>query len=61
VRLAEPAETRLRQDRKRRAKTDKLDARLLRELLMQDRLPESCHVRAYSGFAREGEVAQDAG
>ncbi|MCA1681311.1 MAG: transposase [Actinobacteria bacterium] len=41
VRLAEPAETRLRQDRKRRAKTDKLDARLLRELLMQDRLPES--------------------
>jgi len=41
VRLAEPAETRLRQDRKRRAKTDKLDARLLRELLMQDRLPQS--------------------
>jgi len=41
VRLAEPAETRMRQDRKRRAKTDKLDARLLRELLMQDRLPES--------------------
>jgi transposase len=41
VRLAEPAETRMRQDRKRRAKTDKLDARLLRELLMQERLPES--------------------
>lgn len=41
VRLAEPAETRLRQERKRRAKTDKLDARLLRELLMQDRLPQS--------------------
>jgi transposase len=41
VRLAEPAETRMRQDRKRRAKTDKLDARLLRELLMQDRLPQS--------------------
>ena len=41
VRLAEPAETRERQDRKRRAKTDKLDARLLRELLMQGRLPES--------------------
>jgi transposase len=41
VRLAEPAETRMRQDRKRRAKTDKLDARLLRELLMQQRLPES--------------------
>jgi hypothetical protein len=28
----------MRQDRKRRAKTDKLDARLLRELLMQERL-----------------------
>ena len=41
VHLAEPAETRERQDRKRRAKTDKLDARLLRELLMQKRLPES--------------------
>jgi transposase len=41
VRLAEPAETRMCQDRKRRAKTDKLDARLLRELLMQDRLPQS--------------------
>ena len=41
VRLAEPAETRLRQDRKRRAKTDKLDARLLRELLVEGRLPES--------------------
>jgi transposase len=50
VRLAEPAETRERQDRKRRAKTDKLDARLLRELLMQGRLPESwiapAHMRA---------------
>jgi transposase len=41
VRLAEPAETRERHDRKRRAKTDKLDVRLLRELLMQGRLPES--------------------
>lgn len=41
VRLAEPAETRMRQDRKRRAKTDKLDARLLCELLMQERLPEA--------------------
>ena len=41
VRLAEPAETRVRQDRKRRAKTDKLDARLLRELLVEGRLPES--------------------
>ena len=41
VRLAEPAETRQRQERKRRAKTDKLDARLLRELLVEGRLPES--------------------
>jgi Transposase len=41
VRLAEPAEARSGQDRKRRAKTDKLDARALRELLMQERLPES--------------------
>jgi hypothetical protein len=32
VRLAEPAETRMRQERKRRRATDKLDARLLREL-----------------------------
>jgi len=41
VRLAEPAETRMRQERKRRAKTDKLDARLLRELLVEGRLPQS--------------------
>ncbi len=41
VKLAGPAETRARQERKRRAKTDKLDARLLRELLVQGRLPES--------------------
>ena len=39
VKLAEPAETRARQERKRRAKTDKLDARLLRELLMQTACP----------------------
>jgi len=41
VHLAEAAETRSRQGPKRRAKTDKLDARLLRELLVQKRLPES--------------------
>jgi hypothetical protein len=41
VHLAEPAATRLGQDRKRRAKTDKLDARLLREMLVAERLPES--------------------
>ena len=41
VHLAEPAEVSTRRDTKRRAKTDRLDARLLRELLMQRRLPES--------------------
>ena len=39
--LAEPAETRSLRGRKRRAKTDRLDARHLRDLLVQGRLPES--------------------
>jgi transposase len=39
--LAEPAETAERRGRKKRAKTDRADARLLRELVMVDRLPES--------------------
>lgn len=39
--LAEPAETRSLRGRKRRAKTDRLDARHLRDLLLQGRLPES--------------------
>lgn len=39
--LAEPAETRALQGRKKRAKTDRLDARHLRELLVIGRLPES--------------------
>jgi Transposase len=39
--LAEPADTATLRGRKRRAKTDRADARLLRELLEQDRLPES--------------------
>jgi transposase len=39
--LAEPAETRARRGPKRRAKTDKADARLLRDLLLTDNLPES--------------------
>ena len=39
--LAEPAETRSLQGRKRRAKTDRLDAGHLRDLLVIDRLPES--------------------
>jgi transposase len=38
--LAEPAETAARRGRKKRAKTDRADARLLRELLMVGRLPE---------------------
>ncbi len=39
--LAEPAETSARRGSKRRAKTDRADARHLRELLSQGRLPES--------------------
>ena len=39
--LAEPAETSARRGKKRRAKTDRADARHLRELLCQGRLPES--------------------
>jgi transposase len=41
VHLAEPAETAERRGRKQRAKTDRADARLLRELVMVGRLPES--------------------
>lgn len=39
--LAEPADTRALQGRKRHAKTDGIDARHLRELLQTGRLPES--------------------
>jgi transposase len=39
--LAEPADTSALRGRKKRAKTDRTDARLLRELLVQRRLPES--------------------
>ena len=39
--LAEPAETSSLRGPKRRAKTDRTDARLLRELLEQGRLPSS--------------------
>ena len=39
--LAEPADTATARGRKKRAKTDRADARLLRELLCSDRLPES--------------------
>jgi transposase len=39
--LAEPADTAAQRGRKKRAKTDRADARLLRELLRQERLPAS--------------------
>ena len=39
--LAEPAETRARRGPKRRAKTDRADSRLLRDLLLAGNLPES--------------------
>src|SRR5439155_7885912 len=41
VHLAEPAETAARRGNKKRPKTDRADARHLRELLMIKRLPES--------------------
>lgn len=49
--LAEPAETSARRGRKRRPKTDRADARHLRELLAAGRLPEAwappAHVREW--------------
>jgi hypothetical protein len=54
--LAEPVETRALRGRKRRAKTDREDARWLRELLTDGRLPESWippeHVRQWRSRAR---------
>jgi transposase len=41
VHVAEPAEAQARRGRKQRAKTDRTDARLLRQLLAEGRLPES--------------------
>jgi transposase len=41
VHVAEPAETAARRGPKRRAKTDRSDAQLLRELLLEGRIPES--------------------
>ena len=41
--LAEPADTAAARGRKRRAKTDRADARLIRTLLTEDRLPE-CYI-----------------
>ena len=39
--VGEPAETAARRGPKRRAKTDRSDAQLLRDLLMEGRIPES--------------------
>src|SRR4051794_12557046 len=54
--LAEPVETRALRGRKRRAKTDREDARWLRELLVEGRLPEAWippeHVRQWRSRAR---------
>ena len=54
--LAEPVETSALRGRKRRAKTDRADARWLRELLVEGRLPEAWippeHVRQWRSRAR---------
>jgi transposase len=54
--LAEPVQTRALRGRKRRAKTDREDARWLRVLLADGRLPESWippeHVRQWRSRAR---------
>src|SRR3954465_10465587 len=54
--LAEPVETRAWRGRKRRAKTDREDARWLRELLVEGRLPEAWippeHVRQWRSRSR---------
>jgi hypothetical protein len=54
--LAEPVETRALRGRKRRTKTDREDARWLRELLADGRLPEAWippeHVRQWRSRAR---------
>jgi transposase len=56
VHLAEPVETSALRGRKRRAKTDRADAKWLRELLFQGRLPEAWlppeHVRQWRSRAR---------
>src|SRR5437667_1304428 len=50
--LAEPADTAALRGPKRRAKTDRIDARHLRELLLAARLPESWIPPAHVGDAR---------
>ena len=56
VHLAEPVETSALRGRKRRAKTDRADAKWLRQLLWEGRLPEAWlppeHVRQWRSRAR---------
>jgi transposase len=52
VHLAEPADTAALRGRKRRAKTDRVDARHLRELVLAARLPESWIPPAHVSEAR---------
>jgi transposase len=54
--LAEPVETSALRGRKRRAKTDREDARWLRQLLSEGRLPES---RMPPEHVRQGARARD--
>ena len=59
--LAEPVETRALRGRKRRAKTDREDARWLRELLADGRLPEAwIPARACAAMALAGAAAPHA-
>jgi transposase len=61
--LAEPADTATLRGRKKRAKTDRADARLLRELLAQGRLPESWipppHILDLRGLVRLRKTLSD--
>jgi len=59
--LAEPAETRAKRGNKHRAKTDRADARLLRDLLLRGKLPESWISPAHlCEAAHDGAAAQSA-
>jgi transposase len=64
VHLAETVETRARRGNKRRAKTDRTDARWLRTLLAEGRLPESwippAHVREWRTRTRLRSTLVDA-
>jgi transposase len=61
--LAEPVETSALRGRKRRAKTDRTDARWLRQLLCEGRLPEAWappeHVRQWRSRARRRNTLVD--